>query len=162
SAPRERGEPDDGLRAAGDGRGGADRGLGPARRGGGMGGVPVSPRLPRLLPRQGLGGARLLPAGARHHGEPRVSARVDDVGDAAGGWAGGDALPLQRRVSLGGPEVLPGYNFRQAACNQAMTAAEYLDTRVAACDRVLAVQAEYRGHISLHWSYNPVGEDEGR
>ena len=43
-----------------------------------------------------------------------------------------------------------------------MTAAEYLDTRVAACDRVLAVQAEYRGHISLHWSYNPVREDEGR
>ncbi len=80
----------------------------------------------------------------------------------AGGWAGGDPLPLQRRVSLGGPEVLPGYGFRQAACNQSIIAVEYFDTRVAACDRVLAVQAEYRGHISLHWSYNPGREEAGR
>jgi len=80
----------------------------------------------------------------------------------AGGWAGGDPVPLQRRVSLGGPEVLPGYGFREAACNQGITAPEYFDTRVAACDRVLALQAEYRGHISLHWSYNPGQEEAGR
>src|SRR6266550_80649 len=80
----------------------------------------------------------------------------------AGGWMGGDPLPLQRRVSLGGPEVLPGYGFREAACNQGISAPEYFDTRVAACDRVLALQAEYRGHISLHWSYNPGREETGR
>src|SRR2546429_6289426 len=27
-------------------------------------------------------------------------------------------------------------------------------TLVAACDRVILAQAEYRGHISLHWAYN--------
>jgi surface antigen Omp85-like protein len=80
----------------------------------------------------------------------------------AGGWAGGDPLPLQRRVSIGGPEVLPGYGFRQGACNQSLTAPQFLDARVAACDRVLAVQAEYRGHISLHWSYSPGRPEQGR
>src|SRR2546429_8841216 len=30
----------------------------------------------------------------------------------------------------------------------------FAGTLVAACDRVMLVQAEYRGHISLHWAYN--------
>jgi hypothetical protein len=33
---------------------------------------------------------------------------------------------------------------------------------VAACDRVLTLQAEYRGHLKLNWSYTPGGgRDEG-
>ena len=29
----------------------------------------------------------------------------------------------------------------------------FRSARVAACDRVLVAQIEYRGHLSLHWSY---------
>ena len=80
-----------------------------------------------------------------------------------GGWAGGDPLPLQRRLSIGGPEPLPGSEFRQSACNQALSAApEFAGANAAACDRVIALQAEFRGHLSLRTRYNPeTGEGEG-
>ena len=71
----------------------------------------------------------------------------------AGGWLGGDALPLQQRLSLGGADPLPGYGFRHSACNGDLTDAVFRASRVAACDRVLVTQIEYRGHLSLHWSY---------
>jgi hypothetical protein len=29
----------------------------------------------------------------------------------------------------------------------------FAGTQVAACDRVILTQVEYRGHLSLHWSY---------
>ena len=81
----------------------------------------------------------------------------------AGGWLGGDPLPLQRRLSLGGPDPLPGYAFRQVACNQNITDPAFAGSRVAACDRVFLIQTEYRGHVSLHWIYNPSREaEEGR
>jgi len=41
----------------------------------------------------------------------RTSARV-----LAGGWVGGDPLPIQRRLSLGGPDLFPGYGFRSQSC----------------------------------------------
>ena len=81
-----------------------------------------------------------------------------------GGWLGGDPLPLQRRLDLGGPEPLPGYDFRQSACNRAITdsVSAFAGTNVAACDRVIAVQAEYRGHVSLRARYDPEsGQGEG-
>ena len=87
---------------------------------------------------------RVSPAG-------RVNARV-----VAGGWLGGDALPLQRRVSLGGPDPMPGYAFRHSACNRDIIDPDFAGTSLAACDRVLVVQAEYRGHIKLNWGY-PAG-----
>ncbi|MEX2155397.1 MAG: hypothetical protein WD773_01020 [Gemmatimonadales bacterium] len=86
-----------------------------------------------------------------------------------GGWLGGDPLPLQRRLSLGGPDPLPGHPFRASACNRDIVAPAFAATRLAACDRVIAFQAEYRGHLKLNWSYNPWGGrddndqgDEGR
>jgi len=39
---------------------------------------------------------------------------------AGGGWAGGDPLPLQRRVGLGYPDPLPGYGFGQFNCGGEM------------------------------------------
>ena len=36
----------------------------------------------------------------------------------AGGWAAGDPLPLQRRLSIGGADPLTGYGFRHTACNR--------------------------------------------
>ncbi len=78
--------------------------------------------------------ARISPSG-------RVNVRL-----VGGGWVGGDPLPLQRRLSLGGPDPLPGHPFRSSS--------------LAACDRVLAFQTEYRGHVKLNWSYNPSKDDK--
>jgi len=85
--------------------------------------------------------ARVSPSG-------RVNLRV-----LAGGWIGGDPLPLQQRLSLGGPDPLAGYGFRHTACNRDIVDPVFAGTLVAACDRVILVQAEYRGHMALHWSY---------
>jgi len=70
------------------------------------------------------------------------------------GWLGGDPLPIQRRLSIGGPEPLPGYEFRQGTCTAVPPAGSFAGTLVAACDRVVAVQTEYRGHITLRTNYN--------
>ncbi len=78
------------------------------------------------------------------------------------GWTGGDPLSLQKRLSIGGPEPFPGYDFRQGACNPLVTGGAFAGTKVAACDRVIVVQAEYRGHVSLRTQYNPeTGQGEG-
>ena len=79
----------------------------------------------------------------------------------AGGWVGGDPLPLQQRLSMGGPDPLAGYGFHQSACNKDIVDPVFAGTLVAACDRAILAQAEYRGHISLHWSYgSSAPEDE--
>jgi hypothetical protein len=59
----------------------------------------------------------------------------------AGGWLGGDPLPVQRRFSLGGPDLLPGYAFRYRNCAPATLADP---SHPALCDRVVAVQLEVR------------------
>jgi surface antigen Omp85-like protein len=94
--------------------------------------------------------ARVSPSG-------RVNLRL-----LAGGWLGGDPLPLQRRLSLGGPDPMTGYAFRASACNRDITAPGFAGTLVAACDRVLLLQGEYRGHLSLHWAYSSTRDEEGR
>jgi hypothetical protein len=71
------------------------------------------------------------------------------------GWLGGDPLTVQRRLSIGGPEPLPGYEFREGACNALASTGGFAGTLVAACDRVVMVQTEYRGHINLRTNYNP-------
>jgi hypothetical protein len=72
----------------------------------------------------------------------------------AGGWLGGDPLPLERRFSLGGPGSLPGYDFRQSLAGErdVMTcgAGENIAGAPAQCDRVLLAQVEYRGDLHLH------------
>lgn len=69
-----------------------------------------------------------------------------------GGWLDGDALPLERRLSVDGPGALPGFDFRSgragadvATCNEA----PLLPSRPAECDRIALAQAEYRG--DLRW-----------
>jgi hypothetical protein len=93
----------------------------------------------------------------RHYARISPSGRVN-VRLVGGGWVGGDPLPLQRRLSLGGPDPMPGHPFRSSACNTAFVDPTFTDTRVAACDRVIAFQTEYRGHVKLNWSYNPWKE----
>jgi hypothetical protein len=62
------------------------------------------------------------------------------------GWVAGDPLPVQRRVSLGGLDLLPGYDFRSQTCAPSAFADPTLP---ALCDRSLAVQAELRYRFGL-------------
>jgi hypothetical protein len=79
-----------------------------------------------------------------------------------GGWLHGDPLPLQRRLSVGGPGTIPGYDFRSfpddedvLQCNPTYSPRG----RPALCDRIALLQAEYRGDLRLAW--NPFS-DAGR
>jgi hypothetical protein len=80
---------------------------------------------------------------ARLNQSVRVAARV-----VGGGWISGDPLPVQRRLALGGPDILPGYEFRSFSC----APASLVDpSQTGLCDRMLAAQLELRTrtHIGL-------------
>jgi hypothetical protein len=66
------------------------------------------------------------------------------------GWLGGEALPLERRLSLGGAGSLPGYDFREITpgadvltCSDGVA----LDGQPAQCERMALAQVEYRGAL---------------
>jgi hypothetical protein len=96
------------------------------------------------LPTQSYGFARVgfdLRKYLRVNQSLRANLRV-----LGGGWIGGDPLPVQRRVSLGGSDLLPGHPFRHQRC----APASYTDPSLAAlCDRFLAVQTEVRFRFPL-------------
>ena len=66
-----------------------------------------------------------------------------------GGWLSGDALPLQRRLSIDGPGTVPGFDFRVAGGADVGTCATGLAPRgqPAQCERVSLAQLEYRSDI---------------
>lgn len=79
-----------------------------------------------------------------------------------GGWLGGDELPLNRRLSLGGPGTLPGYDFRGdmlpsltcAAATQPPlppggSYAALPPGAPAQCERVALAQVEYRSDLGF-------------
>ena len=67
-----------------------------------------------------------------------------------GGWLSGDPLPLQRRLSLGGVDLLPGYPFRGLSC----APAGFSDpSHPALCDRAIVTQAELRSRLRLRLGY---------
>lgn len=76
---------------------------------------------------QAIGGSGVLALRALAAGDP--------------GRGGDGPLPMQRRVAAGGPGLMPGYGFRQFACNGSVT--DPADR--ALCDRMVVLQAEYRG-----------------
>jgi hypothetical protein len=83
----------------------------------------------------------------------RVNARL-----RADGWIGGDRLPVQRRVSLGGPDLLPGYAFRSFTC----APRGFVDASdPALCDRSLVAQLEVRTRLGLNLGYR-MREREGQ
>jgi hypothetical protein len=68
----------------------------------------------------------------------------------ASGYAGGDPLPIQRRVSLGGSDLLPGYDFRAFTC----APDGFNDPALPAlCDRVMAAQVDFRTRLNLGLGY---------
>ena len=85
---------------------------------------------------------------ARHYARISPSAQLN-FRFVAGGWLHGDELPLQRRLSLGGPGTLPGYDFRTAAGSGDPLACGAPDVpgRPALCDRIILVQMDYKGDI---------------
>ncbi|HWC74674.1 MAG TPA: hypothetical protein VG454_12135 [Gemmatimonadales bacterium] len=115
-------------------------------------GVPLTVR--DSIPTDGSYQFNRMFVDVRHYARISPSGRIN-VRLVGGGWMGGDPLPLQRRLSLGGPEPMPGEPFRVAACNKDIVDPSFAGSKLAACDRVLAFQAEYRGHVKLNWSYNP-------
>jgi hypothetical protein len=70
-----------------------------------------------------------------------------------GGWIGGDALPLERRLSIDGPGTVPGFDFRSAASPDVGTCTSGAAPlgHPAECDRIALAQLEYRSdlHISI-------------
>jgi hypothetical protein len=123
-------------------------------------GVPAAVRGP--IPTDGSYAFDRLFLDVRRYARISASGRVN-LRFLAGGWLGGDPLPLQRRLSLGGPDPMAGYAFRQSGCNRDIADPAFTGSLVAACDRVVALQAEYRGHLRLNWSYTPfgTGREEG-
>jgi len=84
----------------------------------------------------------------------RVNTRV-----RADGWIGGDRLPVQRRVSLGGPDILPGYDFRAFDCSPT----GFSDpSQPALCDRTLSAQVEVRTRLGLDLGFRLRGPDGRR
>ena len=100
------------------------------------------------IPLEGYGYDRLLLDLRRYSRltpELRVNARL-----RAEGWIGGDRLPVQRRTSLGGPDLLPGYDFRAFTC----APTGFVDrSRPALCDRIVTAQVEVRTRLALNLGY---------
>ena len=87
----------------------------------------------------------------------RVNARL-----RADGWIAGDRLPIQRRVSLGGPDLLPGFDFRAFTCAP-VGFSDPADP--ALCDRMIATQVEVRTRLGLNLGYrmpDREGNQRGR
>jgi hypothetical protein len=77
----------------------------------------------------------------------------------AEGWIAGDRLPVQRRVSLGGPDLLPGFDFRAFTC-----APGGFDDPAdpALCDRMIATQVEVRTRLGLNLGYRMPDREGNR
>jgi hypothetical protein len=76
----------------------------------------------------------------------------------ADGWLAGGRLPVQRRLSLGGPDLLPGFDFRAFTC----APQGFNDPALPAlCDRSLTAQVEVRTRIGLNLGYR-MPDHEGR
>lgn len=80
----------------------------------------------------------------------------------AGGWVNGDPLPMQRRFAVSAMDALPGFDFRQliGSSDSGTCATGDNDVyaslgRPAQCERMVLVQAEWRG--DFHFS--PFGDD---
>ncbi|MBL0169245.1 MAG: hypothetical protein IPP90_00775 [Gemmatimonadaceae bacterium] len=82
----------------------------------------------------------------------------------AGGWLSGDPLPMQRRFSVSGIDALPGFDFRQLVGTADVGTCATGDANVyaalgrpAQCERMMLLQAEWKGDFRI----NLFGNDEG-
>jgi hypothetical protein len=79
-----------------------------------------------------------------------------------GGWLSGDALPMQRRLSVEGPSTLPGFDFRDfnSTFDTGTCSIGSPLGRPAECDRIALAQIEYRGNLKI--DLGDWREDAGR
>jgi len=81
----------------------------------------------------------------------RINARL-----RADGWLGSSRLPIQRRVSLGGPDLVPGSDFRASTC----APRGFNDLSAPAlCDRMVVAQVEVRTRLGLNVGYRLPSRD---
>ena len=86
----------------------------------------------------------------------RISPRTQLDGRlVATGWVSGDELPLERKVSVTGPGVLPGYEFRDGIGGgtdvlQCVSAGVNAFTNPVMCDRAVLGQLEMRTQLAEH------------
>ncbi len=79
-----------------------------------------------------------------------------------GGWLGGDPLPTERRIALGGPGSLPGYGFRELDAGPDVlqcTRGLIQPGTPGQCDRMILLQAELRAPF-LAGSLRDDGPDD--
>ncbi len=72
----------------------------------------------------------------------------------AGGQLGGDELPLQRKLSIGGPGSVEGYDFRRAPYDDDVFTCGGIATmpgQATLCDRIGLAQVELRQDFHVSW-----------
>lgn len=72
----------------------------------------------------------------------------------AGGQLGGNELPLQRKLSVGGPGSIEGYDFRRAYASEDVFTcggAAQMPGRATLCDRIALAQVELRQDFHVSW-----------
>ncbi len=86
-----------------------------------------------------------------------------NVRAVAGGWVHGDALPLQRRLSVSSLDALPGFDFRQmvesedvGTCATGNELTYIALGRPAQCERMVLLQAEWKGDFR----FDPFGDSD--
>jgi two-component system nitrogen regulation response regulator NtrX len=86
----------------------------------------------------------------------RISPRTQLDGRlVTAGWVSGDELPLERKLSVTGPGVLPGYEFREtsggaADVMQCTAAGTVASDNPVLCDRIVLGQLELRTQLASH------------
>ena len=116
--------------------------------------IALPPEVRDPLPPGGLAYSKLWVDARRYaRFNPASLASLRVVG---GGWVGGDPLPVQRRVSLGGPDILPGFGFRDLNCGPAGFSDQ---ARASLCDRMLAVQLEVRTNFPFKLPFRLLPPD---
>ncbi len=80
----------------------------------------------------------------------------------AGGWLGGDRLPLQRRLSIGGPGSVEGNDFRRSWYETDVFTCGGIAERAGRptlCDRIALAQLELRQGFDVHILRNDRDDD---
>jgi hypothetical protein len=80
----------------------------------------------------------------------------------AGGQLGGNELPLQRKLSVGGPGSIEGYDFRRAKYDDDVFTCGGIASmpgRATLCDRIALAQVELRQDFRVNWVRTDWADD---
>lgn len=91
---------------------------------------------------------------ARRYGKLAAGTALN-VRLVAGGWLGGDQLPLPRRLSVGGPGSIEGHDFRRSPYDTDVFTCGGIaerEGRPTLCDRIMLAQVELRREFHLDFA----------